>query len=79
MDAQEYAKQKAEPDQWRSESRGPENAPQLSPGPYAPPQPDLNFEGLNQTESGGLFPPDTHGAIGKKPVRRNRQYAARGL
>jgi hypothetical protein len=65
MDAQAYINQKADADQHRDQSRGPMSLPSLGLGPYAPPLPDLNFEGLNQSESGFLFPPDTHGAIGK--------------
>jgi hypothetical protein len=63
MDAQEYANRKAEASQQRSQSRGSVSSPLFAPN--APPQPDLNFEGLSQFESGGLLPPDTHGAIGK--------------
>lgn len=32
--------------------------------PLAPPVFGTSFEGANQTAAGGLFPPDTHGAVG---------------
>lgn len=77
MDAKEYTKLKEEADQQRSESREPLGLTGIGPLPYAPPLPDINFEGLNQTESGNLVPPDTHGAIGKNQFIEivNTQFA----
>lgn len=38
--------------------------PQAALAPLAPPVFGTSFEGANQSAAGGLFPPDTHGAVG---------------
>jgi len=60
INAQEYARLKAAADRQLPLPTG------MWPSLYGPPIPDVDFDGLNQSESGNLIPPDTHGAIGKE-------------
>ncbi|MCF6157017.1 MAG: hypothetical protein E3K32_00270 [wastewater metagenome] len=64
MDPSEYAAEKAAAGQRADEAPSPELEPQVPPEPQAPPKlKGINFDGINQKAS-GVFPPDTHGAVG---------------